>query len=76
MAHLGAVAGATAGTVVVEGVEYALDEAGQLIIDNTTPSQSIAFVLSLYRIGQIFTPNNNQSSNPNFVPTPNYDDVI
>tara|TARA_R110000823_G_scaffold309654_1_gene434067 strand:- start:170 stop:748 length:579 start_codon:yes stop_codon:yes gene_type:complete len=72
----GAVAGATAGTVVVEGVEYALDEAGQLIIDNTTPSQSIAFVLSLYRIGQIFTPNNNQSSNPNFVPTPNYDDVI
>ena len=72
----GAVAGATAGTVVVEGIEYGLDEAGQLIIDNTTPSQSIALVLSLYRIGQIFSPNNNQSSNPNFVPTPNYDDVI
>jgi hypothetical protein len=71
----GAAVGATTGSVVVEGIEYGLDEAGQLIIDNTTPSQSIALVLSLYRIGQIFSPNNNQSSD-NYVPTPNYDDVI
>lgn len=69
----GAVAGATAGTVVVEGVEYALDEAGQIIIDNTSPSQSIFFVLSLYRIGQVFSPNNNQSSGV-YIPTPNYEE--
>lgn len=50
----GAAVGATAGSVVVEGIEYGLDEAGQAIIDNTTPSQSIAVVLGIYRLGQIF----------------------
>jgi len=50
----GAAVGATTGSVVVEGIEYGLDETGQAIIDNTTPSQSIALVLGIYRLGQIF----------------------
>jgi len=51
---IGAAVGATTGSVVVEGIEYGLDEAGQAIIDNTTPSQSISLVLAIYRVGQIF----------------------
>lgn len=60
---VGAAVGAAGGSVVVEGVEYGLDEAGQLIQENTTPSQTISLVLGIYRVGQIFSPANNNNNN-------------
>ncbi len=53
---VGAAVGAAGGTVIVEGVEYGLDEAGQLIQENVSPSATIFTVLSIYRLGEILNP--------------------
>jgi len=50
----GAAVGAAGGSIVVEGVEYGLDEAGQLIMENQKPSTTISIALSIYRLGDLF----------------------
>jgi len=50
----GAAAGAAGGSIIVEGVEYGLDEAGQLIMENQKPSTTTFIALQIYKLGEIF----------------------
>ena len=48
----GALAGTVGGSIVVEGVEYGLDEARQLLMENQEPSTTTFIVLQIYKFGQ------------------------
>jgi len=54
----GAAVGAVGGSVVVEGVEYGLDEAGEFIQENQKPATTVAIALSIYKFGQALGLNN------------------